>query len=101
MCRLPEGHAPRSLYCGLCRTEWPFPRLRCPACDNTDQDTLRHLVADGDPAHRVDVCEACRRYIKSSRSGDAPLPIEDLMTYDLDLAAMAEGYRPVAESRTA
>ena len=46
--RLPDTNSPRVLFCTLCRTEWPFPRLQCPFCSNTDQSALRYFTVDGD-----------------------------------------------------
>jgi FdhE protein len=87
----------RFLRCGLCATEWEFPRLRCPFCDNRDHQRLGYFHAEGEETRcRAATCEACRGYVKmlSTLGALAPprLLVADLATVHLDLAAAERGY---------
>ena len=97
MARLSGDNGRRSLACSLCYTEWTFDRLRCPFCDNTDQDQLRYFTVEGDTAHRVDCCDRCRRYLKTVdervSSGSTDLLLEDMATAHLDAVALQQGYQ--------
>jgi len=87
----------RVLHCHRCGHAWGFRRVRCPFCDNTDHEKLRHMRFDPLPAYRVDVCDACRCYIKgvdTRHTQEEPIPeVEDLLTPHLDLLATREGFR--------
>ena len=93
-----DGDGRRSLYCSICRSEWPFARLACPFCEGYDAGSLDYLLLDWDKGHRADVCNTCKRYIKASDErvlGRHGVPdIEDLATIPLDLVAARNGYTP-------
>jgi FdhE protein len=86
----------RFLHCLLCGTEWEYPRLQCPYCQNQDQDRLTYFQVEGETANRVDICLSCRHYLKTidSREMDGPLDfeVEDYLTLHLDHLAQEEGY---------
>ncbi len=87
-----EG-ARRSLGCALCGHEWPFERIRCPACFEEDPVRLPSFRDAGHPRVRIEACESCRRYIKSiDLSEDArPIPeVDDLVSLAMDLWAHGE-----------
>ena len=89
-----EG-AKRSLVCGLCLTEWPYFRLVCPGCGEGRFDALPVFTSDQAPGARVEVCDTCRRYIKTidlTRDGHAIPCVDDLATVSLDLWAREQGY---------
>lgn len=93
-----RGNA-QSLYlrCGVCGADWPCPRIRCVFCANDDADTLGFLYPDpGFDRTRVVVCERCKGYLKVIVAYEPTpvelLPVEDLATVDLDLAARERGY---------
>ena len=96
MARLAQEDGRRLLACRLCNTEWPFPRLSCPFCPHSTPGTLTYFQVEGDDAHRVDCCPACRRYIKTTDERTlgrpAVLPIEDIVTAHLDDLAEEQGY---------
>ncbi|MBU2009260.1 MAG: formate dehydrogenase accessory protein FdhE [Chloroflexi bacterium] len=104
VCGSPPGMAQirrdgrRMLHCSLCRTEWEFQRIGCPFCRNTEQDKLRYFHLEGDPGHRVDVCEKCRKYVKTSDGKMLPQPltpqVEVMAMLPLDCLAEEEGYSP-------
>ena len=62
------------------------------------------LLRRGEEARRVDLCDACRHYIKTidCRSLEEPDPcLEDLATLHLDVVAVQKGYnRTVANPWT-
>lgn len=96
MARLDRDDGGRRLACGLCGAEWRFDRLRCPFCEG-DEPRLRYFTVDGDAAHRVECCDACRRYIKTvderATTVATHLPAEDVITSGLDALAREQGYR--------
>ncbi len=88
----------RFLQCSSCGFHWRFIRLACPFCGNEDNKKLRyfHTEADG-KAYRVDVCEECKKYIKTIdlreiKEEIVPLA-DDIGTLHLDIIAQNEGYK--------
>jgi FdhE protein len=96
----------RYLRCALCEAAWRVPRLRCPFCGTTDHTQLRYLRIEDDPSLRLDLCEACRRYIKIRIAPDGQAEEDpfgwDLATLHLDALAQEQGYiggsQPVGHS---
>ena len=62
-----------------------------------DQESLRYFFVENDLAHRIDVCDKCKRYIKTidSRKTDnvMNLFVENLSTLALDIVANKEEFR--------
>jgi len=100
MGRLDEEAGKRHLQCWLCRTDWAFKRIGCPFCGNDDQQKLRMFSAEGDEAHRVEVCDRCKTYIKvvdtRKVNREVFLPLEYVFTIHLDPIAGSEGFEPGA-----
>jgi len=90
----------RWLLCGRCEARWLFQRVGCPYCGAAHPDDLA-FFAHPDGVHRLYVCEQCRRYLKAidlrQAREAALLPLERLMTADLDLLASEMGYAQFAE----
>ena len=88
----------RFLQCSSCSFQWRFKRLACPFCGNEDHKKLRHFHTEADgKAYRVDVCEECKKYIKTIDLRElnvevVPL-VEDMSTLHLDIIAEKEGYK--------
>jgi FdhE protein len=86
----------RFLHCLLCGTEWESPRMQCPYCRNGDQEQHTYFQVEGEVENRVDICLACRHYLKTvdSREMEGPLDfeVEDYLTLHLDHLAQEEGY---------
>lgn len=86
----------RYLFCNQCGFEWSFLRIKCPFCGNEEQQTLAYFTVEGDERRRVDVCNACKRYIKivdfRETNQKADLDVEDIATLHLDMLANDEGY---------
>ena len=97
MARLAREDGRRSLVCSLCRSEWVYARLRCPFCATDQRPQLRHFTVGAAPAHRVECCAQCRRYLKTvdeRRIAYQPfIPAEEIVTADLDNLAREQGYR--------
>lgn len=88
-----EGGKKR-LHCSLCETAWPYPRLRCPFCENDNPEKLNYVRAENEEGLRVDVCSNCGLYIKTidlrEMAGPVIVPLDDLATWHLDLIASRE-----------
>jgi len=88
----------RRLRCGRCGADWGLDVLRCSFCDNRDHERQRALVPEkGGESRRVDACDVCHGYLKAlAQLGPlAPelIPLEDLASVELDLAAIDRDYR--------
>lgn len=89
-----EG-ARRNLVCGLCLTEWNYLRLVCPSCGERQFDALPVYTAEQFPNARLDVCETCRKYLKTidaTKDGLAMPLVDDIASLPLDLWAREQGY---------
>jgi len=86
----------RYLFCHQCGYKWYFERIKCPFCGNEEQHSLAYFEVEGEERYRVDVCNKCRRYIKTvefPKSAEEPnLDVEDIATLHLDMIAFDEGY---------
>lgn len=85
------------LRCGRCGADWPIRRLRCVYCGNEDTASLGILYPENRRDKiRVEVCDACRGYLKVvttfSPASPEELTIEDLSTLYLDEYAQKRGY---------
>ena len=91
-----EEEGKRYLFCHQCGFKWHFHRIKCPFCGNEEQHSLAYFEVEGEERYRVDVCNKCRRYIKTvelPKSSEEPnLDIEDIATLHLDMIAYDEGY---------
>ena len=91
-----EEEGKRYLFCHQCGFKWYFHRIKCPFCGNEEQHSLAYFEVEGEERYRVDVCNKCRRYIKTvelPKSSEEPnLDIEDIATLHLDMIAYDEGY---------
>ncbi len=91
-----EEDGKRYLFCHQCGFKWHFNRIKCPFCGNEEQHSLAYFEVEGEERYRVDVCNKCRRYIKTvelPKSSEEPdLDIEDIATLHLDMIAYDEGY---------
>ena len=81
--------AKRYLRCGLCAADWPFARLRCPACDSTDHRQLSTKFAEGEgERYKLALCSACGYQIKVVSTLDSlampSLLVAELATLHLD-----------------
>jgi FdhE protein len=93
---LQPGAGQRRLLCSRCDSEWTFTRVACAFCDNDDPRQLAYYPSE-DRVYRLNVCERCRRYLKTidlrEVAGERLLPAERVLTLAMDLAARNAGYR--------
>lgn len=93
--RKKEGE--RFLLCSSCGFEWRFSRMKCPFCGRQDRGKHKYFFIEKESrAYRVDVCEKCKKYIKTIDTReifeDVVLAVEDIGTLHLDFIAQKEGY---------
>ena len=85
--------------CSVCEFTWPLPRFVCPYCENTDQQQFRYFFTEKEKGLRLEVCEACKHYLKIIDLREwrvDPLPLlDDLVTTHLDLWARNKGYQRI------
>ncbi|MFA7013775.1 MAG: formate dehydrogenase accessory protein FdhE [Desulfobacterales bacterium] len=90
-----QGEGERFLRCGFCGHSWSAMRIYCPFCENKDSKTLSYFYSESEPEYRVDICEACNKYIKTvdlrKLSRDCYMPLEQVATLHLDLKAQEMG----------
>ena len=86
----------RIFFCSYCSHEWKGRRLSCPFCENTDPQSLRYLYIEKESEYRIDLCEKCKKYIKTvdTRKLGGPIfpELEDISTLHLDILAEEEGF---------
>jgi len=92
---LDKDHGARWLLCSRCDAQWLFQRLECPYCGIQNKDDLAFFTDDRE-LYRLYTCEKCNTYIKAIdlRKADTEvlLPLERVMTVDLDRQAEEKGY---------
>ena len=70
----------RSLVCSFCGHEWQARRIYCPFCDNEDHKTLHYFFSEEEKDYRVDVCDACRKYLKTVDARKIEHPVYALVS---------------------
>lgn len=97
---LDKEKGSRWLVCSRCDAEWLFLRLECPHCGSQKQETLAYFT-DDHGRYRLYVCDQCHRYLKAidlrQTEDGILLPLERLLTFELDLQARGAGYSPCTE----
>ena len=96
----------RHLRCGCCGSDWRTEWLRCPFCGEGDHEKLGSLVSpEGLERQSIEVCDACRGYVKTITTLTAIRPddvlLHDLATLPLDMAALERDYRRPAAKGSA
>ncbi|HMQ34669.1 MAG TPA: formate dehydrogenase accessory protein FdhE, partial [Chloroflexaceae bacterium] len=70
----------------------------CAFCGNRDHERLAALHVEGEEQRRAVTCDECRGYLKvlNALTPIPPyeLPVLDLATLHLDMAALERGYAP-------
>lgn len=85
------------LRCGRCGSGWSCRHQRCVYCGNGDHRSLGYLAPEADrESRRVATCAQCHGYIKTLATiralGFAEVLMQDMLTVELDLAAVEQGY---------
>lgn len=90
-----EGEGERFLFCGFCWHKYPARRIYCPFCENMDAETLEYFYSEEEEEYRVDICNKCKKYIKTidTRKTDRIIypPLEQVATLHLDIKAKETG----------
>lgn len=94
---LDKERGARWLLCSRCNAEWLFQRLQCPYCGSQNQGDLSYFTDDKE-VYRLYVCEQCHKYIKAidlrHTESEVLLPLERVLTLDMDIQAQEKGYGP-------
>ena len=97
---LEKEYGGRRLLCARCDAEWLFQRLECPYCGTRNQEALAFFT-DDKGLYRLYVCEQCHTYLKAVDlrcvEGEIFLPLERVMTLELDKQGQEKGYRPAGQ----
>ena len=87
----------RWLICSRCGLEWLFQRIQCPYCGTQKHESLSYRT-NSQGIYQLYTCEECRCYIKAidlrKAGSEVLLPLERILTVDLDRQAKEAGYRP-------
>lgn len=86
----------RSLICSFCRYQWSVKRVYCPFCETSDNKHLHYFYNEGEDELRIDVCDNCKKYIKTIDTRKAQRmiypPLEQVSSLHLDYKASEMGY---------
>ncbi|NDV22579.1 formate dehydrogenase accessory protein FdhE [Desulfovibrio sp. JC022] len=86
----------RYASCSFCHTEYRVRRMACAYCDETNADNLKFFTVEEAPGYRVDVCDSCKTYLKTTdfrKLDRTSVPaLNDLESLPLDFVAVEEGY---------
>ena len=94
---LDKERGSRWLVCSRCDAEWIYQRLHCPYCGNEEQKDLAYFT-DDEGIYRLYTCERCHTYLKTidlrKVKTEVLMPLERLLTLDMDRQAQEKRYRP-------
>jgi len=94
---LEKDQGARWLMCSRCSMEWLFQRIQCPYCGTQKHEALAYRT-NSQGLYRLYTCEECHGYIKAidlrKAGAEVLLPLERILTVDLDRQAKEESYRP-------
>ena len=86
----------RLLHCRFCWTTWPAKRIFCPFCEKTGGKNLHTFTSEQEKDLRVDVCDDCKKYLKTvdTRATERIIypPMEQIASLHLDINARQKGY---------
>jgi FdhE protein len=91
-----EGEGARSLICSFCWHGWSVKRVFCPFCDTSDNKYLHYFFSEEEKDVRVDLCDNCKKYLKTidTRKAERLIypPLAQIATLHLDIKAQEEGF---------
>ena len=86
----------RRLHCSFCWTSWPVKRVFCPFCEKTGGKNFHTFYSEQEKDLRVDVCDDCKKYLKTvdTRATERIIypPMEQIASLHLDINARQKGY---------
>lgn len=96
---LREEDGAKFLECWLCGTSWRYPRIKCPYCENEDQEKLGFFTVEENKVCRIYFCRECRKYYKvfdwrEYTEEGALAAVHHLHTLHFDRLALKEGFSP-------
>lgn len=95
---LLEDEGQRKLVCSFCWHLWSAKRVHCPYCDSSQNKDLHYFYSEEEKDTRVDVCDNCKKYIKTldTRKVERLIypPLEQISTIHLDIKAQEMGFVP-------
>ncbi len=98
---LEKEQGARWLICSRCSMEWLFQRIQCPYCGTQKHESLAYRT-NSQGLYRLYTCEECHGYIKAidlrKAGADVLLPLERILTVDLDRQAQEANYTPGHQS---
>ena len=98
---LDKERGSRWLLCSRCDAQWLFQWLQCPYCGTQDMDAFAYFIND-DGLYRLYTCQQCRSYLKAidlrKTEAEVLLPLERMLTADMDRQGQEKGYRGGWES---
>lgn len=81
----------KTLGCLQCGTSWEFERIRCAHCGTQNSKRLHYFNIEGDDSHRINTCDECGGYMRTTFVEDALAPfsfeVEDVVMTKLDALA--------------
>ncbi len=97
-----EEDGKRFFCCSFCWYKWRTRRIFCHNCENTDHETLHYYSFEDDEGYRIDVCDKCKKYIKTIDTRNLERfiypPLEYLSTAHLDIKISEMGFEHTLES---
>ena len=95
-CLRPQGEGlALDIVCSLCLRRRPFPRSRCPGCDESSEARLPSFSAPEFLHLRLQACDTCRAYLPMVDMARDPLAVpevDELAGLPLDIWAAEQGY---------
>jgi FdhE protein len=93
---LAEVAERRTLRCSFCALAWDLPSYACVYCTHQGPDFITAAPDLDRKDRRLELCKSCGGYMKTvdvaALTPFPLLPIADLETMDLDMAAMERGF---------
>jgi FdhE protein len=106
ICGAPAGmglidtEGKKTLVCSHCHTIWLYLRTACGLCGHNAERGMVFMSAEELPGWRIELCEACKFYLKVFDLRHTQLdiisyPLFYLTTWELDLTVRERGYEAV------
>jgi FdhE protein len=86
----------RTLSCSYCSTRGKWHRIGCPHCENRDARKLEIIEIEQEKGFRIDICNECKSYLKTTGAGllkEYSADLLDIISLPLDILAQNRGYK--------
>lgn len=85
-----------STICSFCWHPWSGKRVFGPFCENRDSKTQHYFYNEEEKEIRVDLCDSCKKYLKTLDSRETEhmiyTSLEQIASLHLDYKAKEKGY---------